>query len=113
MKTKNELLIAAKNELADKARKYHPSLIEMEWLSPYELTELWPDWTVGDIYCEFLYFYFAINESKDEKEKECMKYILKNSNITKLIDVWARCGRMGNTEKEKIIAGFVDEVLSW
>ena len=72
MKNKKELLSAAKNELADNERKYHPSLIEIEWLSPDELTELWPEWTVGDIYCEFLYMYFAIKESKDVRKKEQM-----------------------------------------
>ena len=113
MKNKKELLIAAKNELADNERKYHPSLIEIEWLSPDELTELWPEWTVGDVYCEFLYMYFAIKESKDVREKEQMKNILKNSNITKLINIWDYAGCMDNTEEEKIIKGFLEEVFAW
>ncbi|MBQ6700724.1 MAG: hypothetical protein IJM98_08700 [Oscillospiraceae bacterium] len=113
MTTKKELLIAAKNELADSERKYHPSLVEIEHLSPDELTDIWPDWTVDDIYCEFLYVYFAITESQDKKEKDRMKYMLKNSNITKLINVWAYCGCMENTEAERIIKNFVKEVINW
>ena len=113
MKTKKELLIAAKNELADKEQEFHPSLVEIEWLSPFELNELWPEWTVDDVQCEFLHVYFSINETDDEQEREKMKQILKNSNITKLINIWSCCGCMKNTKEEKIIENFIDEVLAW
>ena len=57
--------------------------------------------------------YFAIKKSKDVREKEQMKQILRNSNITKLINMWDCAGCMDNTEEEKIIKGFLEEVFAW
>ena len=48
------LIFLAKMECADKKKKRHPNLIEIEDLSVEELTEIWPGWIIEDITGEYV-----------------------------------------------------------
>lgn len=111
------LIFLAKMECADKKKKRHPNLIEIEDLSVEELTEIWPGWIIEDITGEYVDVYTHILDSekkgvKNENMRIYTKSMLKNSWMTKMIDAWEECGLL-EMERDAEVKTAIKDVRTW